>query len=115
MIAEVIVLAGVALTVLSSIGVVRFSDVLERSHALTKASTLGLVLVVLGAAIDLEHPNDVTNLVLAGALQVITMPVGANLINRATYRAAGIRARLDIIDELAEQEGGGAPGGGPGR
>lgn len=109
MTANIIMLAGVSLTVLSSIGVVRFSDVLERSHALTKASTLGLVLVLLGAAIDLEHPNDVTNLVLAGMLQVITMPVAANLMNRATYRAAGIRARLDTIDELAEHEGGGEP------
>jgi multicomponent Na+:H+ antiporter subunit G len=102
--AEIIMLTGAVLTLLSGIGVLRFTDVLERSHALTKAATLGLVLAVLGASIALEHPNDVTNLVLAGILQVITMPVGANLMNRAVYRASGITHRVDVVDELAAAE-----------
>ena len=103
-IAEAIALLGAVLTLLSAAGVVRFSDVFERSHALTKAATLGLVLVLAGAAIALDHPNDVTNLVLAGILQVITMPVGANLMNGAVYRAVGIPHRVDTVDELAEAE-----------
>ncbi len=104
MIAQVIVLAGCVLTLLSSVGMLRFSDVLERSHSLTKAATLGLVLVLIGASFALDHPNDVTNLVLAGILQVITMPVGANLMNRAVYRSAGMPHRVDIVDELASRE-----------
>ncbi len=100
--AHVLVLGGCVLTLLSSIGVVRFTDVLMRSHALTKASTIGVVFVLLGAAIHLEHQNDVTSLLLAGALQVITMPVGANLMNRAVYRAEGIPHRVDTVDELQQ-------------
>jgi multicomponent Na+:H+ antiporter subunit G len=100
-IAGALVLAGAVLTLLSAVGVVRFTDVFERSHALTKASTLGLVLVLAGAVIELDHPNDVTNLVLAGLLQVITMPVGARLMNGAVYRARGIPHRVDTVDELA--------------
>jgi multicomponent Na+:H+ antiporter subunit G len=83
----VLALAGAVLTLLAAVGVVRFPDVLARMHALTKASTLGMVLVLVGAAITLEHPNDVTSLLLAAALQVLTLPVGANLLSRATYRA----------------------------
>ncbi|MGH9119818.1 MAG: monovalent cation/H(+) antiporter subunit G [Acidimicrobiales bacterium] len=104
MIPEAIALVGAVLTLLSATGVVRFGDVFERSHALTKASTLGLVLVLTGAAIELDDPNDVTNLVLAGILQIITMPVGANLMNGAVYRAVGIPHRVDTVDELAEVE-----------
>ena len=84
---SVLALAGAVLTLLAAVGVVRFPGVLARMHALTKASTLGVVLVLVGAAITLDHPNDVTSLLLAAALQVLTLPVGANLLSRATYRA----------------------------
>ena len=39
---QALVLAACALTLLSGIGVVRFSDVFIRMHALSKASTLGV-------------------------------------------------------------------------
>jgi multicomponent Na+:H+ antiporter subunit G len=109
-------LAGSALTLLAALGVVRFPDVLARMHALTKASTLGLVLVMVGGAVTLDHPNDVTSLLLAGALQVLTLPVAANLMSRATYRAEGIHHAVDVVDELAEREraGGAHPPGGDG-
>jgi multicomponent Na+:H+ antiporter subunit G len=103
-VAEAVVLFGAVLTLLSAVGVVRFTDVFERSHALTKASTIGLVLVLAGAAAELDNTNDATNLILAGILQVITMPVGANLMNAAVYRAAAIPHRVDTVDELADRE-----------
>ena len=83
---EVLALLGATLTLLAAVGLVRFPDVMARMHALTKASTLGVVLVLVGGAVTLSHPNDVTSLLLAAALQVLTMPVGANLLSRATYR-----------------------------
>jgi multicomponent Na+:H+ antiporter subunit G len=84
---EVLALVGATLTLLAAAGVVRFPEVMARMHALTKASTVGVVLVLVGGAVTLDHPNDVTSLLLAAALQVLTMPVGANLLSRATYRA----------------------------
>jgi multicomponent Na+:H+ antiporter subunit G len=95
-------LVGSALTLIAAIGVVRFPDVLARMHALTKASTIGLLLVLLGAAVTLDDINAITSLVLAGALQFLTMPVGANLMSRATYGARGIESHVDTVDELAE-------------
>jgi multicomponent Na+:H+ antiporter subunit G len=97
-------LAGSVLTLLAAVGVVRFGDVLARMHALTKASTLGVVLVLVGGAVTLDHPNDVTSLLLAGALQILTMPVAANLLSRATYLAQGIRSDVDTVDELAASQ-----------
>jgi multicomponent Na+:H+ antiporter subunit G len=100
--AEVLVLIGAVLTLLAGVGVVRFDDVYARLHALTKATTLGFLLVLLGAAIALHDPNDITSLVLAAALQLLTSPVGTGLLARAAYRAEGLRHRVDTVDQLAE-------------
>lgn len=105
-VAQVLMLAGAALILLAAIGVVRFGDVLARMHALSKASALGFVLLLLGATVGLEDVDDLTFVLLAGMLQVITSPVGANLISRAAYRAEGISHRLDEIDELADHSAG---------
>ncbi len=103
---EGVALFGALLTLLASIGVVRFRDVLERMHAVTKASTVGLLLVFAGTAWVLPA-HDGTTLALAAVLQLVTLPVGAFLIGRATYRSAGIEPRVDTVDELAEAERGG--------
>lgn len=103
--AHALLLGGAALVLLAAVGVVRFGDVLARMHALSKASTLGLGLVLLGGAVALPHANDVTFLVLGGVLQVLTSPVGSNLLARATYLADGIPHRVDTVDELAEGPG----------
>lgn len=117
MIGEALALAGALLTLLAAIGVVRFPDVLARMHALTKASTVGFVLVAVGAALNLPTANDSTSALLAAGLQILTLPVAANLLSRSTYRAEGIPNRVDSVDELErdrrrrdEGEPGGARG-----
>lgn len=103
--AHLLLVAGSALILLAAIGVVRFSDVLARMHALSKATTLGLVLVLIGGAFGLGEMNDITFLVLGGALQLITSPIGSNMLARATYLAEGIHHDVDDIDELADALG----------
>ena len=80
----------------------RFPDVLPRMQALTKASTIGVVLVAVGAAFVLPTANDITSALAAALLQLLTLPIGASLIARATYLARGIPSRVDAIDEFAE-------------
>ena len=80
----------------------RFGDVLSRMHALTKASTVGVLLVAIGSAFVLPTANDVTSALAAAILQLLTLPIGASLIARAAYRARGIAHRVDEVDELAE-------------
>jgi multicomponent Na+:H+ antiporter subunit G len=101
-VSEVALLAGSALILLAAIGVTRFSDVLARMHSLSKATTLGLVIVLVGGAFGLRDPNDITYLVLGGALQFVSSPIGSNLLARATYLAEGIEHDVDDVDELAE-------------
>ena len=54
-----------------------------------------------GGAVGLHHANDITFAVLALLLQVLTAPVGSNLLARAAYRAEGIPHRVDTDDELS--------------
>jgi multicomponent Na+:H+ antiporter subunit G len=101
-IGEALVVAGSGFVLLAAVGTLRFSDVFARMHALAKASTLGLLLVLLGAAVSLDHANDVTSLLLAAGLHLVTSPVGANMISRATYFAEGIPYGIDTVDDLSE-------------
>jgi len=113
-IGEAVILVGCILTLLAGIGVLRFGDVFERMHALTKASAPGLILVLVGAALLLPDINDVTTLAVAAFLQVLTLPVAANLIAGATYRAKDVPLRIDTVDELRGDEQRPADAGGPG-
>lgn len=101
-VSEVLMVMGAALMLMGAVGVVRFQDVLARMHSLSKATTLGLVLVLVGGAVGLREVNDITYLLLGGVLQVMTSPVGTNLLARATYLAEGIHHDVDDIDELAD-------------
>lgn len=94
---EVLGLAGAVLILISAIGVIRFRDVLARLHALAKASTLGILLVLAGAAINLDHVNDITSVVLAGVLHLLASPPASNMVSRAAYLAEGLPR--DAVDE----------------
>jgi multicomponent Na+:H+ antiporter subunit G len=114
-IGELLLLAGAVLTLVAGIGVVRFDDVLTRMHALTKATTLGALVALLGAAIGLDTHADITSVLLAAGLQLFTSPVGANLLGRASYRAdpGGIGGVDELAARDAEAEQRHPAGGGP--
>lgn len=83
-VALLLLLAGVGFVFAASIGVLRFSDALQRMHASTKAGTLGAVLVLAGAMLVLDEaalPVGAT----AIAFMMLTVPVAAHLLGRAAY------------------------------
>lgn len=98
-IAGVLALVGATFTLLAGVGALKFPDTLSRMQAATKATTLGLLLIVAGTMVSLG--NDALRLVLALGLVFITAPVAAHLIGRAAYRRGGVRPRVDEIDDLA--------------
>lgn len=98
----VLALVGSAFTLLAGIGVLRFPDTLSRMHAATKAMTLGLLLIAVGSALQLQA--GIAKLVFAVGLVFLTAPLAAHLIGRSSYRAGGVGVRLDEVDELAAAE-----------
>ncbi len=90
MIGELLALFGSILVLLSAIGVVRFDDVFARLHSLSKASTLGVLLVLGGAAVNLHDLNDLTSVVLAAVLHLLASPPASNMLSRSAYLASGL-------------------------
>lgn len=101
MLSEILLLAGALFMLLAAIGLNRFRQVLERMHVMSKATTFGFLLMAAGGVVELDR-RSISAIVLAAALQLATSPVSSNLMARATYGAEGIPTRVDIVDELAE-------------
>ncbi len=99
-IGEILLVVGAAWSVLAAIGVNRFGDVYARMHAATKTTTLGLLLVLVGAALNLTVA-EAAKLLLAGVLLFLTAPIGAHLVGRSVHRNQGSASMtIDSIDEL---------------
>ena len=99
--AGALILAGASITLIAAIGLQRFESVFARMHAATKAVTLGLLLVVVGALSRVDDPAGRTKLLLAAALQLLSAPVAAQMVARAAYRAGTELSPRTAVDELA--------------
>jgi multicomponent Na+:H+ antiporter subunit G len=95
----VLMVSGAALALIAGIGLQRFDDVFARMHAATKPATLGVALVLVGAALQVPDPGDVAKLLLVVVLQFLTAPVGSHLIGRAAYRSG-----TEVSDQMAADE-----------
>lgn len=104
-ISAVFILLGSLLAMTAAIGIVRFRDTLSRMHAATKPQVVGLVLVLIGAVIQLRGNIDIWMLVLVGLFTLLTAPVIAHMVGRVAYREQRGRNGLLEIDEMAEDEG----------
>jgi multicomponent Na+:H+ antiporter subunit G len=102
----VLVLSGSTLALTAAIGVVRFPDTLSRMHAATKPQVLGLLLVLIGAAIRLRGNVDVGMLILTGMFTLITAPVVANRVGQLAYREQNVHDMLttDQLHDYTEGE-----------
>jgi multicomponent Na+:H+ antiporter subunit G len=80
-------LAGSAFALLAAVGVLRMPDVFTRMQASTKASTLGLGCLLVGAALQFGDVASFIRVVSIGAFLLLTTPVAAHVIARAAYRA----------------------------
>lgn len=103
-VSAVFMLAAVGFVLLAAVGLQRFDDVFSRIHAATKAVTLGVILVATGAAFQMERTSDVVKLLLAVVLQLISAPVSAHMVGRATYWAGGELSPDTTVDELESSD-----------
>ncbi|MEC7838598.1 MAG: monovalent cation/H(+) antiporter subunit G [Chlamydiota bacterium] len=72
-------LLGVLLIFIAGIGILRFPDTLCRAHALSKALTLGLMLVLFALMIKLADPLSSLKLFLAIVFQFVTTPISGHV------------------------------------
>ena len=85
LIAAVLLLGGTFFMVVASIGLLRLPDLYTRMHAITKAGTLGVGLVLTGVAVHFADISTITRAVAVILFVLLTAPVSAHMIGRAGY------------------------------
>ena len=82
----VLMLVGSAFSVVGALGLVRFPDIYTRMHAATKVGTLGSGLIMAGTALHFADPAIVLRCILVVFFLLLTAPIGAHMIGRASLR-----------------------------
>lgn len=98
---HVVALMGAALVFIAALGALRFRDLYTRMHAASKASSLGLGLIMLSLALA-EMELLVWFKAVAGFVFLfLTAPVAAHLLGRAAYIHHVPLWQRSVRDELA--------------
>ena len=77
-----LVFAGLCFFTAGTVGLLRFPDLLSRLHALTKADTLGLGLILLGLMAQAGSLAEAAKLALIGAMALLAAAANAALLAR---------------------------------
>jgi multicomponent Na+:H+ antiporter subunit G len=99
-IAMACLLLGAFLCLTAGLGLLRFPDVLSRMHAGTKPQAVGVLLIMVGAAIRLTGSSVTWMLLLVAVFQLLTAPVSAHMVSRIAYRRRHVRRDRMLVDEL---------------
>jgi multicomponent Na+:H+ antiporter subunit G len=101
----VAILLGSGLNLLAAIGLHRLPDIFCRMHAATKPATLGMLSVLVGAALALGDGRSAAKLALVAVLQLATNPVGGHMVGRAAWRTPDTHVHpATRVDERAAVE-----------
>ena len=92
-------LGGAVFSLLAALGVLRMPDVFTRMQASTKASTLGLGCLLIGAALQLGGFETFIRILSIGAFLLLTTPVAAHVIARASYLTDVPLWKGTVLDE----------------
>ncbi len=84
----------------------RFPDIYTRLHAVTKASTLGVAGVLIGAFIFLYFEYGIISgkLILGIIFILITAPVSGHMISRAAHQSGVKLWKHSVRDELKRDQ-----------
>jgi len=104
-VALALLVVGALLCLTAGLGLVRFPDVFARMHAGTKPQVLGVLLIMVGAALRLGAEPAAWMLLLVAAFQLVTVPVSAHMISRVAYRRGQADPELLVVDELRAHDG----------
>jgi multicomponent Na+:H+ antiporter subunit G len=107
LLASLLLLLGAGFILIAAVGLLRMPDVLCRSHAVAKASTLGIFSMLLGLWLELGGAAVGLKIVLAILFQLATIPVASHLVS-----LLALQKNLPRWREAATPEAAG-PGAGP--
>jgi multicomponent Na+:H+ antiporter subunit G len=103
-VADVLVVLGLAVMTLGVYGIVRFPDVYTQLHASGKAAFLGVSALLVAAALG-GGPDIISRVVLTVVLLALTTPVAAHAIAQAAYHRRERMRSPGAVDETATIRG----------
>ncbi|WAX77560.1 monovalent cation/H(+) antiporter subunit G [Streptomyces sp. KMM 9044] len=101
-ITAVLLPAGAIFCLLGSVGLLRFPDIGSRLHAAAKAQTLGLMLILVGTAVQMPL-RYAPMLLLVVLFQLLTAPITSQIVGRTAYRVQALDRGALFRDELADR------------
>ncbi|CAM3798676.1 monovalent cation/H(+) antiporter subunit G [Marinicrinis lubricantis] len=100
----IMIVLGAIVSLISTIGLLRFPDVYTRSHGVSKSSTLGVLLILLGSFLYFAffEGHASAKLILGIIFVFLTAPVGGHLISRAAYRTGVPLTERTVQEQLKD-------------
>jgi multicomponent Na+:H+ antiporter subunit G len=85
LLSSALVIIGSLMILISAIGLIRMPDIYMRMSATTKAATLGVGFILIGTAFHFWEVGIVSRLIIIIIFLLLTAPVAAHMIGRASY------------------------------
>ncbi len=100
---SIMLMAGSLFMLVAAIGVVKLPDVYMRMHAITKAASLGAILMLV--AVFLRYPQWVVGIeaLMVVMFVIFTSPIGAHMIARVSHRMKVPIGEGYVMDELQDE------------
>lgn len=99
----ILIIVGAIFTLAAALGLLRFPDLYSRTHAASKAGTLGSGIVLIALAIHSDDIGTATRALAGVVFFMLTAPIAAHLLARAAYFAGYPLWDASVRDELADQ------------
>ncbi len=91
---------GTLAILLAAIGLVRMPDIYLRISVTTKAATLGIGLLLIGSALYFNELGITSRVIAIIFFMLLTAPVGAHMIGRASYFTGIKMWKNSVYDDL---------------
>lgn len=95
---------GAAFTLLAAVGVVRLPDLYTRMHAASKAGAVGGGLILIAVAVLSQDAAVSVRAIIGVMFVLLTTPVSAHLLARASYLTGYRPCNETVIDDIAQSK-----------
>ena len=96
----IIATLGTLFVLLAGVGILRMPDTYLRMAVTTKAATLGIGLILVAAAVYFNDLSTTTRVLAVIIFILLTAPVGAHLIGKASYITGVKMWEKTLMDDL---------------
>ncbi len=103
-ITAIFLMSGALFMLVAAIGVVKLADVYMRMHAITKAASLGAILML--AAVFIWHPQWIVGIeaLMVVLFVIFTAPIGAHMLARVSHQMKVPTGEGYVVDEMRDAE-----------